>query len=64
MAELDDISSTFVHPRNIDGISLLKKRIEHQIGLQNEGLNKKYFPLKITCCGGHGFQTTLNVRPF
>lgn len=63
MVELDDVSSTFVHPRNIDRISLLKKRYEHQIGLQNKGLNEKYFPLKITCCGGHGFQTKLNVRP-
>lgn len=61
MAELDVTMATLVQPRNINGIALLKKRMQHQLGSQNEG--KECFPLKITCCDGHGFATTLNVKP-
>lgn len=61
MAELEAKSLAFVRKRNIDGIALLKKRIEHQIS-PNEPTTAT-FPLKIKCCGGRGFPTTLNIKP-
>ncbi|XP_031617864.1 polyubiquitin-like [Contarinia nasturtii] len=59
VTELEAIA--FENQRNIEGIALLKKRFEQQIGQRNEK-SMPTFPLKIKCCGGCGFSTTLDVK--
>lgn len=57
--------SAFERKRNIEGISLLMKRVELEIrnGSSTTDNEKESFPLKIRCCGGCGFSTSLNVEP-